>query len=240
MRVIVVADGDPPDRAALDRTWPGWADDVHLVVAADGGAVGARQAGLAVDLVVGDGDSLGESGLAALAAHGVAIEISPVDKDESDTELAVLACLSRGATEITIVGAFGGRLDHELANISLLALAALGDRPVQLLDGQTRVRLIRAPTVDGEPGCLDLSGRPGDLVTLLPLADVVDGITTDGLRYPLLGEALRPGPARGLSNVRLGTTASVSVQRGRLLVLESPAEAPESQAPPDAARGAHM
>jgi thiamine pyrophosphokinase len=225
MRALIVADGDPPDPAALDATWPGWADDIDLVVAADGGAIGARGAGLRVDLVVGDGDSLGESGLTALAAEGVAIERSPPDKDESDTELAVLACLQRGATSITIVGAFGGRLDHELANISLLALPALGERSVQLLDGQTRVRLIRGPAAGGaggEPARMDLSGRLGDLVTLLPLADAVEGITTEGLRYPLRDEGLRPGPARGLSNVRVGRKASVTVRRGLLLVVESP------------------
>ncbi len=222
MHALVVADGDPPDADALDRAWPGWREGVNLVVAADGGAIGARSAGLGVDLVVGDGDSLGESGLAELAAQGVPIERSPFDKDESDTELAVLACLARGAGEITIIGAFGGRLDHALANIWLLALPALGDRPVQLLDGSTRVRLARAPGVDGGPARLECPGRPGDLVTLLPLGGDVHGITTEGLRYPLHDEPLRLGPARGLSNVRLGPTGAVTVRRGLLLVVESP------------------
>lgn len=222
MHALVVADGDPPDRAALDATWPGWSDGIALVIAADAGAIGARSAGFAIDLVVGDGDSLGERAIAALAAEGVAIERSPADKDESDTELAVLACLARGATAITIIGAFGGRLDHELANIALLALPALDVRPVQLLDGQTRVRLIRAPDSRGMPARWKLNGHAGDLVTLLPLGEVVEGITTQGLRYPLRDEALSLGPARGLSNVRLGPTATVTVRRGRLLVVESP------------------
>jgi thiamine pyrophosphokinase len=222
MHALVVADGDPPDPDALDATWPGWRDGIELVVAADGGAIGARQAGLPIDLVVGDGDSLGESGLAELAASGIAVERSPADKDESDTELAVLACLARGATQITVVGGFGGRLDHELANIWLLALPELGGRPMQLLDGRTRVRLVHAPAPDGSPTNCRLSGRPGDLVTLLPLGEHVEGITTSGLRYPLRDEPLRLGPARGLSNVRLGVEASVAVRRGLLLVVESP------------------
>lgn len=226
MHALVVADGDPPDRAALDATWPGWLDGVALVVAADGGALGAQQAGLPVDLVVGDADSLSPADLADLAARGVAIERSPADKDESDTELAVLACLARGATSITIVGGFGGRLDHELANIWLLALPALAGRPMQLLDGQTRVRLVKAPAEAGGPARGDLSGRPGDLVTLLPLGGDVEGITTKGLRYPLRDEPLRLGPARGLSNVRLDATAEVTVGRGLLLIVESPSLTP--------------
>ena len=223
MHALIVADGDPPDRDALDRAWPGWRAGVALVVAADGGAIGARQAGLAVDLVVGDGDSLGASGLAELLARGVPIETSPADKDQSDTELAILACLARGARAITIVGAFGGRMDHTLANVWLLALPSLGERPVQLLDALTRIRLLCAPTAEGGPASMVLRGRPGDLVTLLPMGDDVHGITTDGLRYPLRNEPLRPGPARGLSNVRVGPSATISVAHGRLLIVESPA-----------------
>ena len=226
MHALVVADGDPPDAAALDETWPGWRDGIALVVAADGGAVGAARAGFAIDLVVGDGDSLGTDGLARIAAEGIAVERSPADKDESDTELAVLACLSRGATEITIVGAFGGRLDHTLVNVWLLALPALAERSVQLLDGGTRVRLVRAPGPGGGVVALSLAGRRGDTVTLLPFADAVAGITTAGLRYPLRDEPLSVGPARGLSNVRVSATASVTIRRGRLLVVESPTLAP--------------
>ena len=226
MHALVVADGAPPDRDALDATWPGWHDGVAFVVAADGGAVAARLIGLTVDLVVGDADSLGESGLAALAAAGVAIERAPADKDESDTELAVLACVARGATAITVLGAFGGRLDHELANVWLLALPALGERPVALLDGGTRVRLIRAPAMDGGPTRREIAGRPGDLVTLLPLGGDVEGITTEGLRYPLRDEPLLLGPARGLSNVRVAATAVVWVARGLLLIVETPAPPP--------------
>ncbi len=222
MHAVIVADGDPPDIAAIDASWPGWRDGIGLVVAADGGARGAAAAGLSVDLVVGDGDSLGPDGLARLAAAGVAIEASPSDKDESDTELALLACIRRGASAITIVGAFGGRLDHTLANIWLLALPALGARPIQLLDGTTRVRLVRAPDRAGAPIHLPLPGRIGDLVTLLPLGDGVTGITTWDLRYPLRDEPLRPGPARGLSNVRSGPEAAVTVRRGLLLIVESP------------------
>ena len=223
MHALIVADGDPPDPGALDATWPGWSAGVALIVAADGGAIGARNAGLTPHLVVGDADSLGEAGLADLAAAGIAVERSPVDKDESDTELAVLACLARGASSITVVGSLGGRLDHELANIWLLALPALGARPVQILDGRTRVRLVRAPGEDGRAVRRELAGRPGDLVTLLPLGEHVEGITTENLRYPLRDEPLRVGPARGLSNVRLTDTAAVTVRRGLLLVVESPA-----------------
>ena len=224
MRALIVADGAVPDRADLEAAWPGWAADVALVIAADGGAQVAERLGLALDLVVGDGDSLGPEGIARLRERGVPVVLARTDKDESDTELAVLAALERGADAITIVAAFGGRLDHTLANVWLLALPALADRPAELLDGTTRVTLISA--LDGGAVRRVLgAGRVGDLVSLLPLGGDVEGIVTEGLVYPLRCEPLRIGPSRGLSNVRSAATGGVAVTvgSGRLLVVEAPA-----------------
>jgi thiamine pyrophosphokinase len=58
---------------------------------------------------------------------------------------------------------------------------------------------------------------------LLPVDGPADGIVTEGLEYPLRDESLAPGPARGLSNRRISEDAAVSLRRGRLLVVESPA-----------------
>ena len=88
------------------------------MVAADGGARHAGALGLRIDRWVGDGDSLGEDGIAALEAAAIPVERAPVDKDESDTELAVAAALTKRPSAITILGALGGpRLDHALANL---------------------------------------------------------------------------------------------------------------------------
>lgn len=224
MHAIVVADGDAPARTALDEAWPGWATDVGLVVAADGGAVACPDLGLTPDLVTGDGDSLPARVLDELRSAGVEVELAPTDKDETDTELAILAALRRGADRITIVGAFGGeRLDHELANVALLAHPALIAVPTVLLDARARVSLIRAPTTSGGPASRDLPGPIGAIVSLLPLGPDVRGVTTAGLRYPLTDEPLSLGPSRGLSNVRLDRDARVVVRHGLLLVVESPA-----------------
>lgn len=223
MHVIVVADGDPPERAVLDAIWPGWSDDARLVIAADGGVRGAVAIGRRPDLVVGDLDSVDATELAALASEGVTVEQAPVDKDETDTELALLAAIARGATRLTILGAFGGpRLDHELANLGLLALPALRERSAVLLDPRARVRLIQAPGSDGGPMELVLPGPVGAIVSLVPFGSDVQGVTTSGLRYPLTDDDLPCGPARGLSNVRLTDRASIRVRRGRLLVIEGP------------------
>jgi thiamine pyrophosphokinase len=218
LRAIVLADGTAPTRVELDAAWPGWDAGVRLVVAADGGARLAEPLGLHVDRWVGDGDSLGRAAIETLRSAGVPITLAREDKDESDTELAVLEALEGGATDLTVLGALGGRrFDHALANISLLAHPALVGRSARLLDAATRVTLLTGASAGR------FEGRAGDVVSLFPWAGTAEGVTTDGLRYPLEDEPLPVGPTRGLSNVRLGTSATISVRVGRLLVVESPA-----------------
>ena len=215
-RALILADGVVEAVAEIDRAWPGWSDDVDLVIAADGGARHAAGLGFRIDRWVGDGDSIGEAELAALGATGVAIDRARVDKDETDAELAVLAAVAAEARRLTVVGALGGeRVDHELGNVWLLAHPALGARDVKLVGARTRVRL-------ASPGRTELSGPIGDLVSLLPFEGDALGVTTHGLQYALTDEPLAVGPSRGLSNVRVAEDAAVTLRGGRLLIVETP------------------
>jgi thiamine pyrophosphokinase len=219
---LVVADGDVPARAALDAAWPGWDAGVMDVVAADGGLARARTLGLRPDVLVGDLDSLDPALLAGAEADGIPIRRTRTDKDESDTELALLDALARGATRITVLGAFGGpRLDHALANLWLLAHPALVAAAIVLLDAGSRAFLVQAPGPGGGPVTRPLPGPNGATITLLPFGGDVAGITTRGLAYPLRDETLVVGPARGLSNVRESVEAAVTIRSGRLLVVET-------------------
>lgn len=222
MIAIVLADGAVPAREALDAAWPGWDSGASLVVAADGGARWASALGLAIDRWVGDGDSIDAGDLAALADAGVRVDRVPAAKDASDTELALEAALEAGATELILLGALGGlRVDHALANLGLLGHPTLAGRPVTIYDEHAaRISLLSA--TDG-PVTRQLAGRTGDLVSLLPVGQSADGVTTDHLEYPLVNEPLLIGRTRGISNVRSGPVASVTLGRGRLLVIETPA-----------------
>jgi thiamine pyrophosphokinase len=221
---LVLADGSEPHASVLARHWPGWDRAVDLVIAADGGLRLAEALGVRVDLWVGDGDSVDPDQLAAVRTAGVRIRCVSGDKDESDAELAVVEAIDAGALEITILGALGGqRLDHEIANLALLAHPGLEGRPTWLLADDARVSLVRAPDPQGVPVDRSLEGHVGDLVSLLPFGAGVEGVTTRGLRFPLRDEPLPAGPARGLSNIRDSADAGVVVRRGLLLVVEVPA-----------------
>jgi thiamine pyrophosphokinase len=170
---------------------------------------------------VGDGDSLGDAGVAQLLAEGVPVDRAPFDKDESDTELAIEAALARAPRAITVLGALGGpRLDHALANLALLGLPELRGIDVRLVAADARVRSLDATDA---PTRVELVGRAGDLVSLLPVGGDALGVTTDGLAYPLDDEVLRAGRTRGLSNRRTVATATVQLRGGRLLIVETPA-----------------
>jgi thiamine pyrophosphokinase len=215
MKAVIVAGGEP---LPADKAQLAGAD---LLVAADAGASWLMEAGVTPDLLVGDLDSIPSDLLARLEAAGVAIERHARDKDASDAELAVDRAVAGGADQVVVIGALGGeRLDHELANLLLLAdetwRATLVD--LSIVRGATQVRAVHGG------GRLALRGAAGDLVTLLPVAGDADGVLTEGLRYPLDGEPLRLGRSRGLSNVVERGPASVSLDRGTLLVIETSRE----------------
>lgn len=224
MHALILADGDAPDRAALDVAWPFWDADLKLVIAADGGARHAPALRVRLDHWVGDGDSIDPAALDALGVGGVTIARSPTDKDESDTELAIVSALAAGARRLSIVGALGGaRLDHGLANLALLSLPELDGVDARILTASSRIRSLSASGPDrgaGGPRSIDLEGRVGDLVSLLPIGGDATGVTTQGLRYPLDDESLRLGRTRGLSNVRTARRARVSLRSGSLLIVE--------------------
>ena len=213
MKVVVVASGE------LDPSDAAWLEGADLVIAADGGAASLGMLGRRPDLLVGDLDSVDASLVARVEASGTRVERHPTDKDASDTELAIEAAFGAGASEVVVLGAMGGeRLDHELANVLLIADPALAGRDLRVVRGRTRVRALHA----GEP--LVLEGAVGELVTLLPVGGDAGGVTTVGLRWALDAATLPMGRSRGLSNEVMQPPASVRISEGTLLVVETALE----------------
>jgi thiamine pyrophosphokinase len=188
-----------------------------LLIAADGGALPLLRAGIVPHVAIGDMDSIDAAGLAELEAHAVTLRRFPREKDETDLELALLYAAAAGATTIDILGALGGRWDHTLANVALLALPELCERRTRLLADHQTLFLVRDTAT--------LEGQAGDTVSLLPLAGAAHGVTTKGLRYPLDDATLSYERARGVSNVLLDPPGHVSLREGLLLVVQHAGEA---------------
>jgi thiamine pyrophosphokinase len=184
---------------------------VDRLFAADGGQRHLARIGLRPERVIGDLDSLTAAEVAGLEQEGVILERYPVDKDETDLELAIGRALQENCSDIRIAGALGGRLDQTLGNLFLLAQPALVGRDVRLEDGVEEVFLIREHAI--------VEGNPGELVSLLPLGGAAMGVTTRGLKYPLYGETLYPEATRGISNVLSGDSAEVHLEQGILICI---------------------
>jgi thiamine pyrophosphokinase len=184
-----------------------------LLIAVDGGARHLAAMSRLPDLLIGDLDSLSAEEVDALREEGVPVQRFPVEKNETDLELAITAALERGANSLVIVGALGGRLDQTLANLFLLNLPALAGMDARLDDGIDEVFLIREHTL--------VHGRPGDTLSLLPLGGAAHGVSTQGLRYPLRGETLLPEKSRGVSNELVGERAEISLTEGTLICIHT-------------------
>ena len=210
MRVVIFAGGTYRPGTASQSALA----SADIIIAADSGAATALHLGHIPVYVVGDFDSLNAQLLEQLRARGSQIISAAVEKDETDTELAVQLAIERGATSITLLGALGGdRFDHTIANV--LLLAGFDKVPIQIIDGPSTCWLLRGP------GHTTIKGQPGDLLSLLPLTSDASGIHTSGLYYPLNGETLRFGKPRGVSNKLTGEQAEVSLESGMLLVIHT-------------------
>lgn len=205
MRALIVLGGDLPGAPLLRRC----AKAAELTIAADRGLEAFETAGVLPDLLLGDMDSV-SAGTLLRRANSTEIERLPCEKDDTDGGHAMEVALSRGATEITILGALGGRMDHALANLMLLMRAHEGGAFAQILD--ERVRIVR---VDGT---FTLRGAKGDTFSLIPIGEA-RGVTLEGCYYhsqeALSFDFVHP---LGISNVVTGETAKITVQEGDLLL----------------------
>ena len=207
MHAVIFAGGTLRPGKAVDAAIA----SADLIIAADRGTMMAVQRGYTPAIIVGDFDSL-TIPPDELEKMGSELVRAAVEKDETDTELAVQVAIARGADSITLLGGLGGeRFDHTMANI--LLLAGFEDVPIRIVDGPSVCWLLRGP------GSMSIQGQPTDLLSLLPLTGEARGVRTKGLYYPLNDETLRFGKPRGVSNVFTDEPTEVSLGDGMLLII---------------------
>jgi thiamine pyrophosphokinase len=206
MHALVIAGGDAP--APIDVALA----TAPLVIAADSGVGHALALGLRVDLVIGDLDSADPADIERAVAKGARVDRHPADKDATDLELALDAARALGATEVTVLGIGGGRLDHLLANLLLVTHDAYADLTIDALVDDTRITVVRTAR--------HLVGPVGGIVTLLPVGGPAAGVSTTGLRWTLTDAELTPAGTRGVSNEIVTSPATVRVRHGVLLAIQ--------------------
>lgn len=178
-----------------------------LVIAADGGYRICRDLGIVPDLLLGDFDSM------AQPEDFQNVLRSPVEKDDTDTMLAIRTALDRGCDTVYLYGGTGGRrLDHTLANLqSLLYLRRHGAR------GYLQDRDFVWTVIENESLTIRRQAEWG-LFSAFCLGDRAEGVEETGFQYPLHEAVLTPDFPLGVSNHFLEPEATVSVRRGALAV----------------------
>ncbi len=204
MDAVIIANGEFTPAPRLELLWR----EAGLRIAANGGSVHAHALGLAPHVAIGDLDSVDPATRAWLSDQQVEQLPYPPAKDKTDLELAVDLALLRGAARITLVGATGGRLDQTVANVLLLTY-----KPGVLfvVNGASEAWAATGEAI--------VDGSPGDLVSLIPVEDRVEGIVTENLEYPLNHEDLWRGSTRGVSNVMQAARAEYHWTKGLALVV---------------------
>lgn len=182
------------------------------LVCADGGARHLKNMGLTPQVIIGDMDSLTPEILAHFMERGSRIRRHPGEKKETDTQLALEYAWQLLPREVRIYGGMGGRIDHTLANISLLAAGANNGVPTKLVDEWCEVSVITKSTA--------IEGLIGQTVSLFPLASPATGINLKGFAYPLDGGRMELGAPYGISNLLAADRAVVSIATGSLLLVK--------------------
>lgn len=189
---------------AMEHTFAFQPRNGDYVIAADSGYRHLMAKGIKPDLVVGDFDSLG------YVPEGEQVVRHPVQKDDTDTMLAVKLGLSKGYNRFLLLGGMGGRLDHTIANIHVLAYLMNHGAKGALVGERETVILFQNSTVS-----FDAEGT----VSVFAYGGRAAGVTLEGLQYPLTDATLTTDFPIGVSNVFTKAPARISVRDGCLLVI---------------------
>lgn len=168
--------------------------------------------GIAVHMIVGDLDSISPEARTWAEESGTEFLKFPPNKDLTDLELALRICADRNIDRAVLIGGLGGRADHQMGNLLLLAAPAFAAMTVELRTATTTVQVIR-PT----QGSVPLRAETGDTVSLFAVSQSVTGLTTSGLQWEL-GDAVLPvGSSWTLSNVAVADHPQIALASGALL-----------------------
>ncbi len=181
------------------------------VIACDKGLQYAENASIIPDLIVGDFDSVDAS--TDLSAYENVVRF-PKEKDDTDTMLAIKKAISAGYRTIEIYGAFGGRMDHFIANIQSASYAAEHGALCSLISEDEIAFVFKNNTMIFEK-------KDGFSLSVFSLSDTCTGVTIKGTKYTTENAVLTCNFPLGVSNEFADEKASVTVGNGIILVMES-------------------
>ncbi len=202
--VLIIAGGDIHKTENLLK----FIKSFNFIIAANGGCVHSRKLKIKPDLIMGDFDSASLKDILKYEKPGK-IKRYPAEKDSSDSELAVSYAVKKGAKNVTVIGAFGKRIDHTITNIFV---AAKHPGKVTLTDKYSALTVYNK--------AFKVKGRKGDTISLLPFCNTLKRVSCKGFKYELNNAELSLN-SLGLSNELTVENASVSFKEGKLIFIRA-------------------
>ncbi|PNT93428.1 thiamine diphosphokinase [Clostridium thermosuccinogenes] len=208
-KAVIICNGSVEDYSYYKKHL----EAAQFIICADGGATHALKFGIKPDVLLGDFDSIPKGDFDCLLEQGVEIVKYPSEKDMTDAEIAAELAMEKGYDEIVFIGATGTRLDHSLSNIMMLK--SLLERGVKgiIVNEHNEVMVIDKHVT--------LIREENYKVTLLPLTEIVEGVSTKGLYYELKDATLKMGSSFGVSNEFSEDAAEVTIKKGLMLVIKA-------------------
>ena len=209
MKAVIIANGNIKNQNYFSKI----IKQADLIICADGGANHLKKMGILPHVIIGDFDSLSPQNKAFFEKKNLKIIKHPSDKDATDTELAADFAIEQNYNDITFIGVTGTRLDHTIANIFLLKKMAAFKIKCRIIDDNNEIFLVTDK--------ITLTREKNSFVSIIPLTEKVEGITTSGLKYPLTNAEIKSGTSLGISNQFSEERALISLKKGILIVTKS-------------------
>ncbi|MBC8631044.1 thiamine diphosphokinase [[Eubacterium] tenue] len=189
-------------------------NDYRYIICADGGAKHLYKLNIVPNYIIGDLDSLEESIINYYKNKGVDFKKFPKRKDETDAQLCIHLAKDLKVSEIHLLGALGGRIDHTIANINLMYyIKELGVNPI------IKSKVEDIYMIDSE--FINIMGKRGDIISIIPSKGDVSGVTLKNLEYPLENATIKYGNPIGISNVMKSNQCSIKVKNGCLIIVRN-------------------
>ncbi|CAH1058939.1 thiamine diphosphokinase [Paenibacillus pseudetheri] len=207
-RVVIFAGGE------LSPEYLNLLDEDDFIIGADQGALFLISHGYTPDIAVGDFDSVSPEALQDIKSKSKkTITCDAVNKDLTDSEMALDIAMDQQPDSILLLGVTGTRIDHSLASIQMMTRALQRQINCYVMDTHNYITLTGSQAVINDLGYT--------YVSLLPLTPEVSGITLEGFQYPLTDATLKLGQSLGVSNKLVSSSGTVSIRSGLLLIIQS-------------------
>ena len=209
-RAVIISGGEINDYSF----YKDYIKENDYIICADGGSRHINKLGINVNLFLGDFDSCDFDSVKK-GEYFSRAEILKFkkEKDATDTQIAIYEAIERGYGNISVIAAFGGRIDHMMSNIYLLKFISENGAEGELVDERNTVRYYSSP--------FTISKKEGFYVSFLPFGGCVGGLSLSGLKYPLTNHTLNPGDSICISNEFLEDEAKIDFDSGEILMFLS-------------------